>query len=262
MELCGDGLANGQTYNFSAVATDTAGNTATATLATATVDSETPAVAIASAGGLTASASQTISGTVTETTEADVVGSTVSLYDNGSATALATATVQANGTWTAVATLSAGVNSIVADDTDLAGNIGASTPVVYTIASLAQPTITSATYTGSAATGHWNLGGTASAGTTITISDGVTALGTTSATATGTWTFATTENNSAIRDYAVISTASGATSLASAATYEGTPGNDVFGFASEASLSAAALINGGAGTDTLQMTAACEPRRC
>ena len=72
-------------------------------------------------------ASQLISGTVTETNETLVSGTTVDLYDNGSTTALGTATVQSNGSWSTTVTLAAGANSIVAKDTDLAGNPGQST---------------------------------------------------------------------------------------------------------------------------------------
>jgi hypothetical protein len=122
---------------------------------------------------------------------------------------------------------------------------------------LTQPTISSATYTGAALTGHWSLSGTAPAGTTVTLYDGTTALAPTATATAGTWTIATTENESAIRDYTVIATSAGATSLPSAPYYEGTPGNDVFDFASEATVSAAALINGNGGaSDTLQLTAA------
>ena len=60
-----------------------------------------------------------------------LVGTTVDLYDiNGSTTALGTATVSnTGGSWTTstTITLAAGANSIVAKDTDLAGNPGQST---------------------------------------------------------------------------------------------------------------------------------------
>jgi serralysin len=100
-----------------------------------------PSVAITGAGGLTNKPSQTISGTVTESTESQVVGTTVSLYDNGSTTALATATVGTSGSWSTPVTLSAGANSIVAKDTDTAGNTGSSPAVVYTLDTVA-PTVT------------------------------------------------------------------------------------------------------------------------
>jgi hypothetical protein len=250
--LTGDG-----THSITASDTDAAGNVGSSSAVVYTLDTQTPVVAITSAGGVMTVASQTITGTVSEPVATEIVGTTVSLFDNGSTTAIGTATVQAGvsgglPTWSTTVTLSAGANSIVAKATDLAGNVGASSPVVYTFASLAQPTMTSATYTG----GHWSLAGTAPTGATVTVYDGATALGTTIATA-GTWKFTTAENNSAIRVYTVIATASGATSLSSAPYYEGTPVNDVFSFASEAAVSAAALINGGGGaSDTIQLTSA------
>ena len=49
----------------------------------------------------------------------------------------------------------------------------------------------------------------------MTVYEGTNKLGTTTAKASGAWTFATTENNSAIRDYTVTATdAAGNTSVA------------------------------------------------
>ncbi|RBP07126.1 hypothetical protein DFR50_12956 [Roseiarcus fermentans] len=230
--------------------TDAAGNTGTSAAATFTLDTVPPTVAITTAGGTTSETTQTIAGTVT-TTEA-AAGSTVTVYDNG--TQVGTAAVS-NGAWSTTVALSAGSNSITASDTDAAGNTGASNAVVFTVATSAAgtPTIASESYSGSGATGHWVLGGTATAGATVTVYDGATALGTTTASASGAWTFATAETNGAIRVYTA--TSAGA---ASAPVTEGTAGNDVFTFASEAALSAAALINGDGGTDTLQLSAATQ----
>ena len=102
-----------------------------------------PTVAITSASGQTANPSQPISGTVTESVESEAVGTTVMLYDNGSTTALGTATVQSDGTWSTTVTLSAGANSIVATDTDLADMTGSSTAVDFTLGT--PPTITGTT---------------------------------------------------------------------------------------------------------------------
>jgi uncharacterized repeat protein (TIGR03803 family) len=69
-----------------------------------------PVVAVTSPAVVTAAAVQTISGTVTDS---NAVGS-VSIYDNGSTTALATATVGAGGAWSTVATLpTQGSNSLI-----------------------------------------------------------------------------------------------------------------------------------------------------
>ncbi len=97
-----------------------------------TVDMVAPTVTIANAGGLTNQVSQTISGTVTGTPAA--VGTTVTLYDNGSATALGTATVGTGGAWSTSVTLTGdGTHSIVAKDTDTDGNTGSSSPVTFTL---------------------------------------------------------------------------------------------------------------------------------
>jgi hypothetical protein len=111
------------------------------------------------------------------------------------------------------------------------------------------PIITSASYSK-----RWILGGSAAARSTVTVYDGATELGTMTASSIGAWAFTTAENNSAIRDYTVTATVAGSTSIPSAADFEGTPGADTFSFASEGALSAAALINGGAATDTVQIT--------
>ena len=237
--------------------TDLAGNAGQSSAVVYTVSGQTPSVtpyvSIASAGGQTKQPSLTISGAVREPVESAVAGTTVTLTDNGSA--VGTAKVAANGTWSTTVALSEGANSIVAKDTDVAGAVGASSAVVYTFTPVKPAGVmTSASYAGSAATGQWSLAGTAAAGSTVTVYDGATALGAATATTGGTWSFKTAENESAIRVFSVTDTISGATSAASAPYYEGTPGNDVFSFASEAAVSTAALINGGAGTDTLQMT--------
>ncbi len=100
--------------------------------------------------------------------------------------------------------------------TDSATTVTDTDPVLLT-----QPTISSATYTGTALTGHWSLSGTAPAGTTVTLYDRTTALAPTATATAGTWTIATTENESAIRDYTVIATSAGATSLPRRPTMRG-----------------------------------------
>jgi hypothetical protein len=122
---------------------DTAGNALVAAGVTedtgVAINTTAPTVTISSTGGATNQASQTISGTVTENLVP--VGTTVDLFDtvNGSTTAtlIGTATVNSSGgNWTTSTPvlLAAGINSIVAEDTDAAGNTGVSTPaVVYTL---------------------------------------------------------------------------------------------------------------------------------
>ncbi len=133
------GLADGA-HTIVASQTDAFGNTGTASLSF-TLDTTAPVVAITSSGGATNQASQTITGSV----DVADAGTTVTLFDNGSATPLGTATVASDGSWSASVTLSGnGSHSIVAKDTDAAGNTGTSTPVVFALnaaASAAKSTV-------------------------------------------------------------------------------------------------------------------------
>ena len=125
----GDLGADG-TKSVAAQFSDVAGNTSTTAALSFTLDTTAPVVAITSSGGATNQAAQTITGTV----DIADAGSTVTLFDNGSATALGTATVGSDGTWSTGVTLSGnGSHSIVARDTDAAGNTGSSGAVVYTL---------------------------------------------------------------------------------------------------------------------------------
>jgi hypothetical protein len=124
-------------YSIKANVSDAAGNAApTATQAIA-LETIAPMVAISTAGATTNQATQTISGTVTAVVGEAAVGSTVTLFDSvngGTATQIGTATVGAGGAWSTSVILSGnGSHSIVAKDTDAAGNLGASTAVVFTL---------------------------------------------------------------------------------------------------------------------------------
>ena len=121
------------TYTLKANITDAAGNAATTATQPFTLDTTAPTIAITSAGGTTSQSTQTIAGTVT-TTEA-AAGGTVVLFDtyNGVQAELGTATLS-GGSWSATVTLSgSGTHSIVAQDTDLAGNTGGSSVVTYSL---------------------------------------------------------------------------------------------------------------------------------
>ena len=121
------------TYAFSAVATDAAGNTGSAALASLTVATKAPIVTISGTGGPTNAATQPLSGTVAlAATGEAAVGSMVTLYDNGVQVGTTTETA---GSWSTTVTLSSGANSIVAQDTDAAGNTGSSSPVTFTLTS-------------------------------------------------------------------------------------------------------------------------------
>ena len=132
-------LADGS-YSIKANVSDAAGNAATTASQAIAVETLAPTVLISTTGTTTNQASQTISGTVAATEAA--AGSTVTLFDtvNSVTTQIGTATV-VGGSWSTTVTLpGSGTHSIVAQDTDAAGNIGSSTPVVFTLATAA-PTI-------------------------------------------------------------------------------------------------------------------------
>jgi phosphosulfolactate synthase (CoM biosynthesis protein A)/nitrogen fixation protein len=177
---------------------DLAGNTGSSTAVVLTLETAVPTVTITTAGGDTNVASHTITGSVSG--DATAPGSTVSLFDNGSTTALGTALVQADGSWTDTVTLAAGANSIVAKDIDLAGNTGSSTAVVLTLET-AVPTVTITSPALTTNQAAQTITGTGEAGTTVTLLDNNTALPTLPAVVTvdqtGHWTANVTLANGA-----------------------------------------------------------------
>lgn len=130
-------------------------------------------------------------------------GATITLYENN--TVLGTTTVLANGTWSVTtSTLGSGTHTITAVATDAAGN--ASPPTggfTLTVDTSAPATPTLATVVDDVAGGAFGnlnngqisndsrptLNGTAEVGSTVSIYDGNTLLGTTTAGAGGAWTF-------------------------------------------------------------------------
>ena len=114
-------------HSLVAKATDAAGNLGASTAVAVTVDLTPPTVAITSPGGLTDSAAQTVTGTI----DAADVGRTVSIYDGVTLLGSVTTT---SVDWSVPVTLSAdGSHSLVAKATDLAGNVGTSGAVVFTL---------------------------------------------------------------------------------------------------------------------------------
>ncbi len=185
------GLADGS-YSIKANVSDAAGNAATTATQAVAVETLAPTVLISTTGTTTNQASQTISGTVAVTEAA--AGSTVTLFDtvNGVTTQIGTATV-VGGAWSTTVTLPGnGSHSIVAQDTDAAGNIGSSAPVVFTLATAAPTIAITAPIAGdniinkSEAAAGVTISGTATAGTggaavngqtaTITIVDSTSAV--------------------------------------------------------------------------------------
>ena len=111
---------------------------------------------------------------------------------------LGTATVASDGSWSTAVTLTGdGAHTLVATDTDAAGNTGSSSGVSYTL-----DTIAPVAPTGLADAGDTNgyvnaagdtttqsLTGTAEAGATVTVYDHGVAIGTAQANVTGQWSF-------------------------------------------------------------------------
>src|SRR5258706_643394 len=177
-------------------ADDIAGNTSAASVSLAvTIDTTAPTVAITTASGSTNQAAQTLTGTV----DVADIGTTVTLFDNGSTTALGTAIVQSDGSWSTSVTLSGnGTHSIVAKDTDAAGNTGTSAPVVFTLSTIG-PTLTESltTDTGTSAsdkiTSNDALTGSGLANTVVHFTiDGSPIAATVTADALGAWSFTPT----------------------------------------------------------------------
>ena len=166
--LVGDGINT-------VVAQDTGGGSSSSPVVFALYTAP-PNVRIANSGGPTQQAVQTISGTVAAAAGEAPVGSTVTLFDtvNGVTTQVGIAPVGAGGNWTATITLSGnGTHSIVAEDTDVAGNTGASTPVTFNLA--AQPTVTIAAVEGNNVINHTEaLAGVALSGGVSGIAAGTT----------------------------------------------------------------------------------------
>ena len=235
---------------------------------TVKVDNADPVVAITSGGGMVGVATQTISGTVADAN----LGSQVEIFDNGGGTAIATATIGIGGTWSVSVDLGdEGAHSLVAVTTDLAGNVGSSSALVYTLnTTLPPPTVAlgagfdNGPDTDDGVTGITapQLVGTASAGAVITVTDGGAVLGTTNADGAGAWSFALPVLAAGPHALAVSQTNGGITSAA--ATFDltidprlhtGTAGRDVFTFTSAVDFTdPVRWIDGLAESDTLSLT--------
>ena len=158
-----DPATHATSFIYRARIVDTAGNIGTTASQAIAIDTIPPTVAINSSGGPTSRATHNISGTVTST-EA-VLGATVTVYDNG--TQIGTATVGTGGAWSTSITLTGdGNHSIVAKDSDAAGNTGSSSPIVFNL------TITPDGW-GNPAGGVWNNAANWSSGSIPTTASNV-----------------------------------------------------------------------------------------
>ena len=174
-------LADGS-HSFTAVATDTAGNSTTTSAVTATIDTTAPVVteSLASDTGSSSTDKITSNGTLTGSGDPNAV---VHFTVDGNPIA-GTATANASGIWTFTPTgLSDGSHTIVASETDAAGNTG-STSFTFTLDTTA-PVVTQASaspstgieYPGNTVTVTLNLSSavTVSGTPTLTLNDGGTA---------------------------------------------------------------------------------------
>ncbi|WP_375775342.1 Ig-like domain-containing protein [Bradyrhizobium sp. ma5] len=195
-------LADGSSHSLTATATDAAGNTGVASAALAfTVDTRAPvaptSLADASiASGYVNAANDTATQKLTGSAEA---GSTVTVYDGS--TLLGTVAADATtGAWSfTLGHLADGSHSLTATATDAAGNTGvASSALAFNVdtqapvapTGLADASIASGYVNAANDTATQKLTGSAEAGSTVTVYDGSTLLGTVAADATtGAWSF-------------------------------------------------------------------------
>ena len=165
--------------------TDQAGNSGSASVSY-TLDTQPPVVTIDQTGSITNQNQQVISGTLTAGDAP--IGSTITLSDNGKA--IGTATVGQDGKWSTTVTLGESTNAIVASITDQAGNSG-SASVSYTLDT--QPPVVTIDQTGSITNQNQQVisgtltAGDAPIGSTITLSDNGTAVGTATVGSNGKW---------------------------------------------------------------------------
>ncbi|WP_155520787.1 Ig-like domain-containing protein, partial [Ralstonia solanacearum] len=180
-------------HQITAIQTDSSGNSSTPTAAAFTVDTVAPAQpAIVSAvddvdpvTGAVASGGSTNDSTPTFAGTAEA-GSTITLYDNGTAIGTTTADASGNWTFTPSTALADGSHSITVTATDSAGN----TSVASTAFTLTVDTAAPATPTLNPTDGT-TLSGTAEAGSTVSIDlngDG-TPDATVTADGSGNWTY-------------------------------------------------------------------------
>src|SRR5207253_7680947 len=180
----GDGV-----HTILASETDLAGNTGSASLSF-TLDTTAPTVSesLASDSGDSSSDQYTKNDTLTGSAEA---GRVVTLTEG--ATTLGSATANAGGVWSFTPTLGDGVHTIIASETDLAGNTG-SASLSFTLDTTA-PTVSEslASDSGDSSSDQYTkndtLTGSAEAGRVVTLTEVATTLGCTTAKAGCRWRF-------------------------------------------------------------------------
>ncbi|MBJ7539824.1 Ig-like domain-containing protein [Marinomonas transparens] len=228
-------LVNGNDYQFSAKATDAVGNESDATLDfNVTADTTAPDVSIDTVTDDMGSVTGTLtSGDITDDTNLVLsgtveAGSRVKVY-NGE-TEVGNATVDSNGNWTYSATLVNGNNyQFNAKATDAAGNESAATSNFSVTADMSAPDVAMTSVTddvgsiqGALTSGSSTddttllLSGTAEAGSTVKIYNGITVMGDATVESNGNWTYSATLVNG--NDYQLNAKATDAVGNESAAT--------------------------------------------
>jgi hypothetical protein len=197
-----DILADGA-HNLTAISTDAQGDTSAASAAlTVTVDTTPPTVTAALAQDTGASSTDHITSNDILTGSGDP-NAVVQFTIDGKAVS-SPATANASGVWTFIPTgLADGTHTVVASETDAAGNTGTAS-LTFTL-DTTPPTvaISNETYTSGKAT----LTGVASeAGDAIAVYDGTTLLGTTTSGTGGAWSFTTGAAPNAGHTYTVTAT--------------------------------------------------------
>jgi hypothetical protein len=191
-------LANG-VHNLTARATDLAGNQTTSAALAVTIDSTAPAISapdLATASDSGSSNTDNITKLTTLTFNGTAeAGASITLLDGNTVLGSTTAS---GGVWSITASgLAAGVHSLTAQATDLAGNQTTSAALAITIDTTAPgvsaPDLADSSDDGSSNTDNVTsvttpvFNGTAEAGASITLLDGNTVLGSATADASGNW---------------------------------------------------------------------------
>ena len=171
-----------------------------------------PAPTISAPAPATISPSQTLSGT-------GVAGDTVMLYDGS--TAIGTTTVAADGSWSVAVTLSLGGHLLSATQTDTIWNLTSVLSASFSVTVYTQPAppVVSSASVGSVSHGSATVtvGGSGTAGETITLYDGSTVIGTATVASNGTWSLSVRLGSGSHSLTATQTLTAGVTSLASAA---------------------------------------------
>ncbi|QWD61816.1 Ig-like domain-containing protein, partial [Polynucleobacter sp. MWH-UH25E] len=195
------GTLNDGTYNYTATATDAAGNpSGTSSVYAITVDTTKPVVAITGFATDSGTPNDHLTNDPTPMLQGTgEAGATIAIYQGTSATPLGTAIVGTDGKWSyQIGTLNDGTYNYTATATDAAGNTSTATSayaITVDTAAPNAPSITSFVTDSGTINDHLTndptpmLQGTGEAGATIAVFQGTTKLGTAVVGSDGTWSY-------------------------------------------------------------------------